>query len=311
VVRPDDCRTCPGKASARAPQAIRLGDKMSKPIYRVSSISRPLEAKYPSNRAVLILLPVILLATAALRMSQAETSLMTAAFGGLEAMFGAFLIWAIGRELDPDRNPGAFIAMAAILPLVYLDYELSLWTLAFVLMATRVVNRTVGNPVRLGDMAVVLALAALAVFRDGYSEMGYVAGLALALDAFLDRKRTLNLVGAMIAVAFSMWNLIELEGDLRALLLSAVEVMPQMALYSALAVLVLGVLHALLLGRVHSVGDATGEPLSGLRVRGGILIAALAGLAMLTEGEAGLMAGLGFYAAILGVVLGRFWPSGR
>ncbi|MDM7983207.1 MAG: hypothetical protein QUV02_02065 [Maricaulis sp.] len=44
---------------------------MSKPIYRVSSISRPLEAKYPSNRAVLILLPVILLASAALRMSQA------------------------------------------------------------------------------------------------------------------------------------------------------------------------------------------------------------------------------------------------
>lgn len=284
---------------------------MSKPIYRVSSISRPLEAKYPSNRAVLILLPIILLATAALRMNEADSSLMSAAFGGLEAMLGAFLIWAIGRELDPDRNPGAFIAMTAIIPLVYLGYDLSLWTLAFVLMAMRVVNRTVGNPVRLGDMAVVLALAALSVFRDGYSEMGYVAGLALALDAFLDRKRTLNLVGAMIAVAFSMWNLIELEGDLRALLLSAVEVMPQMVLYAALAVLMLGVLHALLLGRVHSVGDATGEPLSGLRVRGGILIAALAGLAMLTEGEPGLMAGLGLYAAILGVVLGRFWPSGR
>ncbi|MBO6798156.1 hypothetical protein [Maricaulis sp.] len=281
---------------------------MSKPIYRVSSISRPLDARYGSNRAVLMLLPLILIATAGWRMSTGE-SLMAAGFTGLGAMFAAFLIWALGRELDPDRNPGAFIAMAAVVPLVWLGNDLSLWTLAFVLMAVRVVNRTVGNPVKLGDMAVVLILAGLAVFRDGYSEMGYVAGLALALDAFLDRKRTLNLVGAMIAVAFSMWNLIELEGDLRALLLSAVEGMPQMMLYAALGILALGVVHALLLGRINSVGDATEEPLSGLRVRGGILIAALAGLAVLTEGEAGLMAGLGLYAAIAGVVLGRFWPG--
>lgn len=280
---------------------------MSKPIYRVSSISRPLEAKYPSNRAVLLLLPAILIGATAYGMG-AGGNLIASALSGLGTMFAAFLIWALGRELDPDRNPGAFIALAAIVPLVWLGNDLSLWTLAFVLMATRVVNRSVGNPVKLGDMAIVLILAALSVFRDGYSEMGFVAGLALALDAFLDRKRTLNLVGALIAVAFSMWNLIELEGDLRALLLSAVEVMPQMMLYGALGVLALGVIHAVLLGRVTSVGDATGEPLSGLRVRGGVLIATLAGLAMLTEGETGLMSGLGLYAAITGVVLGRFWP---
>ena len=281
---------------------------MTRPVYRLSSISRPLEAKYPSNLAVLILLPVTLAGTAAWHLSSGA-GLVDAGFEGLGAMCAGFLIWALGRELDPDRNPGAFIALAAVAPIVFLDLDYSLWTLAFVLMATRVVNRTVGNPVKLGDIALVLILAALAVFRDGYSEMGYVAGLALALDAFLDRKRTLNIVGALVAIAFSVWNLIELEGDLRTLLLSAIEVMPQALLYGALGVLGLGLLHALLLGHLNSVGDATGEPLSGLRVRGGILITLLAGLAMLTEGEPGLMAGLGLFAAVAGVVLGRFWPG--
>lgn len=283
---------------------------MSKAVYRRSSIARPLDAQYKTNLAVMILAPLAGALGYAWAVNQGETGL-SPLWNAAEFALVAFVSWAAGRELDPDRNAGAFLAMPLAVASLLLIPGAAVWTLVLGLMAMRVVNRSVGQPAKLGDIIIVSILTALAVFRDGFSEMGLVAAIAFTIDTLLDRKRTLNLIGAAITLSFTVWELVELQGDIEALLLSAVQAMDPARLYPALAIITLGLIHALALGRVNSVGDATGEPLSGLRVRGGIVVFLLAALAALPAGEVAALAALPLYATVTGVVIGRFIPFGR
>ncbi len=283
---------------------------MTKAIYQRSSIARPLEPQYRTNLAVLILAPIAA-AIGYVWAGQQGAEGLSPIWTGLEFAVIAFVSWAAARELDPDRNAGAFIAMPLAIASLFFVEGAALWTLVLAMMLTRMVNRCVGQPVKFGDILLIIALAALAVFRDGFSEMGVVAAIAFSADALLDRRRTLSLLGAMITLSFTVWALFELQGDIVALLLGALQALDPTRLYPALALIGMGLIHAILIGRVRSVGDATGEPLSGLRVRTGILIFLLTALASLTEGEPDALAALPLFAVIAGAVLGRFIPFGR
>ena len=81
-------------------------------IYKYTSIGRPLEPAFPSNKAVLILMPLgaVLGAIAAWMDGQSGVQLLQQAISFLLIVFGA---WALARELDPDDHTAAFISMAA------------------------------------------------------------------------------------------------------------------------------------------------------------------------------------------------------
>ncbi len=257
---------------------------MSKAVYRLSSIARPLEAKYPTNRAVLIALPLVGLGLGLYAYLSAGGGAVNAVITGLEAMVVTFLVWALGREADPDRNLTAFVAAALVIYALVMGLPVAVWTLAFVLMAARTVNRTVGQPAKPGDLVMVLILAGFSVFADGYALMGLVAAIAIAIDVNLDRSRTLALIAALAALGLTVWQLIELEGDFAALLWPEAASMHLMALIGGLVVI--GLLSSLLCPRPTSVCDARGEPLSHARVRGGRLVISLALLVGMAEGNA-------------------------
>ncbi|MFS2318025.1 hypothetical protein RMQ97_08815 [Maricaulis sp. D1M11] len=286
---------------------------MSKPIYALSSIARPLEPQYPTNLAMLILLPIIAVVFGGLSVALNGSGLLDAALDGVWMMLAGFVVWAMGREIDPDRNATAFIALPVFLIAASLGQDHALLTAAATLMAMRVVNRCVGNPLRAGDRFLVTALAAGSVFVDGMWAMGLVVAIALALDTLFDRKQTLNLVFAMISLSFSAWHLIEVEGDFAALTLDRVMALDttQMAVTGAL--LALGLVFVLILPALKSVGDATGQPLSRPRVRGGgvilLLAAAASTLAPVQANGTVWLEVSALYAVIVGFVLGRFWPQ--
>ncbi|WP_297733229.1 hypothetical protein [uncultured Maricaulis sp.] len=257
---------------------------MSKSVYRLSSIARPLEAKYPTNRAVLIALPIIGLALGAYAYVSAGGGAVNAVITGLEGMLVSFLVWALGREADPDRNLTAFASAGLILYALVMGLPVAVWTLAFALMATRTVNRTVGQPAKPGDLVMVLILAGFSVFAEGYALMGLVAAIAIAIDVQLDRSRTLALIAALIALSFTVWQLITLEGDFAALLWPETASPTLMAIIGSLVVI--GLASALLCPKPDSVCDARGEPLSRARVRGGRVILALTLLVGMAEGNA-------------------------
>ncbi|OLF73199.1 hypothetical protein AWH62_09690 [Maricaulis sp. W15] len=282
---------------------------MSKAVYRLSSIARPLEAKYPTNLAVLVALPLIGTGLGLYAYLSAGGGAVNALITGLEGMVIIFLGWALGREADPDRNLTAFMAAALILYGLVMGLPTSVWTLAFVLMAARTVNRTVGQPAKPGDLGIVLVLAGLSVFSDGYALMGLVAAIAIAIDVNLDRSRSLALIAALIALAFTVWQLITLEGDFTALLIPQGVSTTLMAVIGGLGVI--GLLTALLCPVPTSVCDARGEALSHARVRGGRLVISLALLAGMAEGNALAHALYPLACVLLVTFIVRFIPTGR
>jgi len=80
-------------------------------LYRFTSIGRPLDPRYPTNRAVQVLMPIAALVGGGVAWFGGVDAkgIAFAALGGLLVVFGC---WALGRELAPDDNPGAFIGMA-------------------------------------------------------------------------------------------------------------------------------------------------------------------------------------------------------
>ena len=79
-------------------------------VYRYCSIARPVDPQYPTNRALLILLPIGAAAFAALC---AVGILPGPAVGNaLSALLIGFAAWALARELAPDHDVAAFVALA-------------------------------------------------------------------------------------------------------------------------------------------------------------------------------------------------------
>ena len=76
------------------------------PIYSVTSIGRPLDRSFATNRAVSLLMPVGAVAAVGLALFQGETgfSLLGAAVTGAVLLFGA---WALARELAPTNAPAS------------------------------------------------------------------------------------------------------------------------------------------------------------------------------------------------------------
>ena len=282
---------------------------MSRAVYKLSSIARPLDTNYRSNVAVLIIMPCVAMLIGGLEIGLREASFSASINSAFTAAIVTFLTWALGRELDPDHNETAFIAMALSVVAMALGWMPAVWTLALALMANRLISRTVGLPARITDMALVIGLAAMSVFKDGYWAMGAVAGLAMAYDLYFDRKRTLNFVFATLATGLSAFAVVQNEGDWSELIIQPLASLdPLWGIAVALTGLI-SVAMALTMPLVTSNGDATEKPLSTKRVRGGILITLLLGFSSLLSGQEGFMASLPVWAGFIGLIIVRFLPK--
>ena len=281
---------------------------MSHAVYRVSSIARPLEPKYTSNLAVLILLPLIAAGIAAVEIYLRGTEMTPAIWTGVSAMVTAFICWAMGREVDPDRVSAAFVAMALSVVVIGLGWSPSIWALAMTLMSARVVNRTVGPAARLTDLTIVTALAWMAVLRDGHWALGAVAALAMLIDLRLDKTRTLNFAFAGAALAATVFAMIQVDGDFDRLINQPIANLDSSWAISAVLIGGVFALITLTMPPVTSVADASGDLLSRARVKWGAAIVLMAALATLLDGQAGLLAGLPLWAVIIGGLEARAMP---
>ena len=277
---------------------------MSHPIYRLSSIARPLEPKYPTNLAVLILLPLIGIGMATWLVLGRDYALGEAALSGVSAMLAAFLTWALARELDPDRNQAAFVAMGLAVIAVGFELTPGLLITATVLMSVRIVNRTVGPSVRLTDLVMVLLLAGAAILISGAWWAGLILAAAISLDGYLDGdpKRNIVFSGMALALGLAGWGL-------QAFALP--DFAPLWWEWMAAIVVVGGAFLAMALScpPVKSHCDATGDALSRNRIKAGMILALTGGYLSLLGGLDGLTASLPIWAAMAGVTEGRAMPK--
>jgi len=269
------------------------------------ALVRPLDPSVPTNRAVMALMPVGALAAGLRAWWMPAAGVPAALWIGWSALLGAAIViggWALGRELAPDRQPAAFVALAATLAAWALMPAASILALFTTLMLARMVARTVGVTPGLLDAVVVTGLIVWTVHTTGSPGVGVVGAVAFALDARLPggSARAWAFAALCLAVAVAMATTRALPPT-RALGDPGWPTTSAMVTVSAIALL-FGA--ALLRTRaVASVADSTGAPLSVRRVRAAMGVSLLMALQLLTQGDAGVEAAGLVWAGLAGVGL--------
>jgi len=248
-----------------------MGSEVS-PIYRYTSIGRPLDPDWPTNRAVIYLLPVALVAGVGWTLlARPDVGLVAVAMSGLRFAGAAFLTWALGRELLPDDQAAAFVAMALGLPACLAVPQAGLAIVFATMALVRIVNRSTGLSARVADSVLVTGLTVWVLYATKSPWLGALGALAFALDGTLRQPLRRQWLFALPCLAAAVAYVV---GHGAASLTLPAPGSP--AEWLALAVLVAFSLHALLLRSVFSRGDVGAEQLDLRRVQGAMAVGSLA-----------------------------------
>ena len=272
----------------------------------ISSIGRPLDRRYATNRAVLIIMPAAgaIAGVVALLRGASALQVIGAIVAGAVAVFG---VWALARELAPDNNAAAFVSMALGFAALTVVEPLAFLVLFATMFLVRVVNRTVGPPARLADSIAVSGLAVAVVYLASNPLFGSVAALAFALDASLRPRWRRHWVFAVLCLLAAGAQVAHHGVGLGA------SSGPGVGVTLFLAITVLGFAVTIARTRVlDSVADMTGERLVVSRVQGGMLIALLVALQTLLLGQRWIGLASLVWAALAGVAAtGSVTPAWR
>ena len=247
-------------------------------MYRFTSLARPIDPAYLTNRALLIVLVVVSLLSAGLAVvGDVGTGPLSAAFNGALVSFAA---WALTRELAPDYNGAAFVALAfAWLLNVALGTDKVL--LLFVaLVLVRMVNRSTGLPWRLLDTLGVFGFCSWAAISTQQPLILLVAALAFTLDAVLDEPLRRHYLAAAACLPVFVWVL---AGD-AALMSGDLSVWD----WSLVGVFGLGIVLVVMTSSDPvSYCDVSPDRLDRVRVSAGLVVGLLVAVqALLTDGRA-------------------------
>ncbi len=266
-------------------------------VYRFTSIARPVDPRYPTNRALLVVVPLLAVVSVGL-------SGFLALDGGtisiaLRSMLTSFAAWAVTRELAPDDDAAAFLALA-LAWLAYLFFGTDAVLLPFVaLFLVRIVNRSTGLPARPFDTFSVLGLCIWAAITLEQSLILLLAAAAFSLNATLKEPQRHHLVAAALCLAVFGWLLVTGRS-----VMSGYLTIRDWSIVGALAAANVRVIRQ---NRVPvSVCDVFAKPLDGSRVNAGLWLGFLLGLqALLTDGRSAWL-DTPVWACLLAVPLSLF-----
>jgi hypothetical protein len=179
-------------------------------MYRFTSIARPIDPAYLTNRALLMVLPLLMLLSAGLAsLYDIGNGPVAAAFSGALAGFAA---WALTRELAPDYSGAAFVALA-LAWIANVAFGATSVLLVFVaLLLVRLVNRSTGPRWRPLDTLGVLGFCIWAAVSTQQPLILIVTAVAFSLDATLKEPLRRHYFAAAVCVAVFIWMLL---GDAR------------------------------------------------------------------------------------------------
>ncbi len=270
-------------------------------MYEITSIGRPLDPGYPTNRAVLLLLPLAAVVAGGFAAAGGTgiAGVLGRATGGALAAFGS---WALAREMAPDDEiAGAFGAMALGFA-AYLAFEAALVPVFAALFFARIVARTTGLAATGLDSLIVTVVALFAAWRTGTPWPAVAGAAAFVLDAVLapGLARQWLFAGLCAAGAVALTS--------AGLAPDVVPVQPDFVPRTAATIIVVGAIARIAATRdVAARGDATDEPLSLARVRAGQAATLLTALAWAAAGTAGIEAGALVWATLAAVTLAAAW----
>ena len=265
----------------------------------VTSIGRPLDPSWPTNRAVLWLMPLLALLGAGLAWSDGLDAMLIAVAAFRTALLG-FGAWAVARELAPDDQLGAFFAMAIALTTL-INVPLPGFGLLFLaLFLARVMNRSTGLSPKPSDAALVLGLAALVSYLQKSPAPLTVTAVAFAWSAWLPGGPRWQIWPAGLAILAAVGAALAWGPGVGSGAPLSRHGMFLPGLFAAGFVVAI-----LLTRRLSSVGDLDGKPLDPRRVRAGMWIVLLLASASLAHGSPLAAKSVALWSVLGGVALGR------
>ncbi len=156
---------------------------MPPPARRLTAIARSVDPRLPSTRLPLLAAAAVAVVATVLELTAGGAGIPEAAGAGVRYGVGAFLAWAIARELDPDRPRSAQLALLAYLPAAALGAP-ALAASTVLLLAARVTLRSTGRPPTLVDLGALVLFAGMA----STTAAGLVAAGGLAWALHDDRR---------------------------------------------------------------------------------------------------------------------------
>jgi hypothetical protein len=263
-----------------------------------STLGRPLDPSYRTNLIVLIITPILAIISG-VYVFMSDSEFMTALQAAFWMALAVFEAWALAREIDPDNDWSAFVAVALIVIAMFvLNFPaFSIIALFVSTMALRLTNRIVGPPATRSDSVLVLILVLIAAFFDSWL-IGLIAAGGFLLDATMSEPNRRHLAFAGGAVAIVVVRGIISLGTIGNLSTNYI-----------IAMVVVGIFYILtiLANRSATVGtDIQGYPVDIRRFRAAMILALIAVIILaLWRGDIGVIAMLPLWCAMLGISIYR------
>ena len=205
---------------------------------------------------------------------QGATVLSSLVFAAITAL-GLFGAWAMGRELAPDDQAAAFVAMfMALIVMLVLgpgSFSYGLLILFTSLGLVRQVNRTTGLEARMSDSLILLALSLWVIYSDVNPLFGLVASISFFMDGYLFKPLRRQWVFALFSAGAFVVYLVDHEME------QGLYSVPESLYQWTVALIAVIFALNLLSGRQYSsVSDVGRKQLDAARIRGGMLVALLA-----------------------------------
>jgi len=269
-------------------------------IYQYTSIGRPLDPSFPSNKAVLILLPAAALLGSVFGWFNGGEGLdiLETALRFALVLFGS---WALARELAPDDPVVAFISVFAALLAAMLVDTFGLLVVFGTLGLVRIVNRTTGLQATRIDSLAVMVLAIGVMYATDSPFFGAVAGLAFILDGTLREPLRRQWIFGLLCIGASVVYMVDHDFTL-----SQIKAPATLFEWISLLFLLIFALDTILLKKVRSRGDVGRETLDVSRVRGGMAVGFLAALQGINQPRGVVI----MVATIAGLCIGMAFRKG-
>lgn len=269
-------------------------------VYKYTSIGRPPEPGRPAHRAMLALVAVGALVGLGLGWRDGA-ALVEVLWRGLNFALVVYVAWALARELDPDDSASAFISVAVAALVAVAIPSPGLLTPLVTLGLLRIVDRSTGLQARISDSLLVAASAIAVIYLVPSPFFGLVAALAFVLDGSLREPLRRQWLFGLVCLGGTVVYLVDHGGG-------AGHVSGPDAFFEwvSISFLVLFALYAVLTRSVRTVADVSRRPLDVNRVRGGMLVGALAALQGLDQPASVAV----IIAAIAGLCLGTAFRKG-
>ncbi|MCJ7688434.1 MAG: hypothetical protein MUO60_03835 [Clostridiaceae bacterium] len=166
-------------------------------IDKISSIGRPLDFKYKTNKAIVIITTITIIIGIALSITN-QLKMPNLIFTGVSFGITFFISWAISREIDPDNPISAFIGLIPLFIILFFWPETNIAILFWLLISLRIINRTIGLPARIFDSTMLFAISFLLSYF--YSPLfGFLAAIVFLADLKLINGQRFQLIFASLS----------------------------------------------------------------------------------------------------------------